>query len=394
MKIAWLIQGDEQWGVRSGSRALISALQPHGVSCPIIALGPGEFTTECRSLGLDVTELGLGETPRMVSNLVSNLRLFVKLIRHERRARRLATDALRDLGADALHFRRPNLVGIGGPAAHANGLPAFWHIPNAISSRHPFGLNRRLYQHRCHRYGIVPLANSRYTAGTLGDKPVRPQVLYLAVDPARFDPAGIEPVSRQSLGIGEGAIVVGVAARLHRSKGQDRAVDAVLQLVDEGHDLHLLVIGGPTRGDYFDRIEARIRASAHPDHVHVIGPVSDVERYYRTMDFSLNCRIDPEPFGISVIESMMCAVPALVHASGGPAESVLDGVTGWHYHDPSAPAIREGLRRAIGDRQRWPEMGAAARRHAIEHFSLDAQAEQYLGIVRAELDRRAGPAGG
>ena len=393
VRIAWLIQGDEQWGVRSGSRALIAALQPHGVSCPVIALGPGEFTTECRSLGLEVTELGLGATPRMVRNLASNVRQFVRLIRQERRARRLATEALRDLAADALHFRRPNLVGIGGPAAHANGLPAFWHIPNAISSRHPFDLNRRLYQHRCHRYGIVPLANSRYTAGTLGDRPVRPRVLYLAVDPARFDPACIEPVTRASLGIDDQSIVVGVAARLHRSKGQDRAVQAALQLIEEGHDLHLLVIGGPTRGEFFDRIDGLIRASAHAARIHIVGSVSDIERYYRAMDFSLNCRIDPEPFGISVIESMMCATPTLVHASGGPAESVLDGVTGWHYHGPSTAEIREGLRRAIADRQRWPEIGAAARRHAIEHFSLNAQAEKYLGIVRAEIDRRARPAG-
>ena len=220
MKIAWLIQGNEQWGVRSGSRALMSALKPHGVTCPVVALGPGEFTDECRSLGLEVTELGLGTPPRMVRSLARNLVLFAEQVRYERLARRLATDALRALEADALHFRRSNLVGIAGPAAHANGLTAFWHMPNAISNRHPFGINRRLYQRRCHRYGIVPLANSRYTASTLGYSPVRPQVMYLAVDPDRFDPARIDAVSRQPLGISDEAIVVGVLARLHPRKGR------------------------------------------------------------------------------------------------------------------------------------------------------------------------------
>ena len=388
MKIAWLIQGDEQWGVRSGSRALISALKPHGVCCPVVALGPGEFTSECRSLGLDVTELGLGATPRMIGNMAGNLRQVVRLLQHEHRARSLVTDALRGLEADALHFRRSNLVGIGGPAAHANQLPAFWHMPNAISARYPFGLNRRLYQHRCRRFGIVPLANSRYTAGTLGDKPVQPQVLYLSVDPDRFDPSRIQPVSRDTLGISAQSIVVGVVARLHPSKGQLNAIQAARDLIAEGHDLHLLLIGGPTRGSYFDRIDRAILDSGHAGRFHMIGSVSDVERYYRMMDFSLNCRIDPEPCGISVLESMMCEVPALVHASGGPAETVIDGVTGWHYHGPSAKEIRNGLLRAIGDRQRWPNIGKAARQHARDNFSLEAQANRYLGIVRTELDRR------
>jgi len=390
MKIAWLIQGNEQWGIRSGSRALMTALGARGIACPVIALGPGEFTEECRTMGLPVTELGIGDALKFTRGRLANVAHLVRLPWLEYRSRKRVAAALAATGADALHFRRPSLVGVAGSAARANRLPAFWHMPNAISTHYPLGLNRRIYQSRCHRFGIVPLANSRYTAGTLGDQPVRPQVLYLAVDPDRFDPARIEPVSRATLGIGDESIVVGVAARLHPSKGQDRAIDAALQLVDEGYDLHLLVIGGPTRGDYFDRIEAGIRHSAHPGHIHVVGSVSDMERYYRMMDFSLNCRIDPEPFGISVIESMMCAVPPLVHAAGGPAESVLDGVTGWHYHAPSVADIREGLRRAIGDRQRWPEMADAARRHALENFSLDAQAKRYLGIVRAEIDRRAG----
>jgi glycosyltransferase involved in cell wall biosynthesis len=388
VKIAWLIQGDEQWGVRSGSRALISALKPHGVNCPIIALGPGEFTEECRSLDLHVTELAAGKTPRMVGNLVGNLQQFMKLIRHERRARTLVTIALRDLEADALHFRRPNLVGIGGPAAHANGLPAFWHMPNAISDRYPFGLNRRLYQHRCHSYGILPLANSRYTASTLGYTRVRPQIMYLAVDPNRFDRAKINAVSRASLGISDEAVVVGVLARLHPSKGQDRAAAATLALAGDGHDIHLLVIGGPTHGKQFDRIRHIIDGSQHGHRIHMLGPVSDAERYYPLLDFSLNCRIDPEPCGISVLESMMCETPALVHASGGPAETVIDGKTGWHYHGPAVPDIREGLLKAIGDRDRWPEIGAAARQHALENFSLEAQAAHYLGIVREELARR------
>jgi glycosyltransferase involved in cell wall biosynthesis len=388
MKIAWLIQGDEQWGIRSGSLALMASLRRQDVACPVIALGDGDFTEECKSLGYEVNELHVGTVPMFTGGLVRKLSQFVHLYRVERRARNKVAEALRALGADAIHFRRPNMVGIGGPAARANGIPAFWHIPNAIGARYPFDLNRRIYQSRCARYGIVPLANSHFTASTLGNTPVKPEVMYLAVDAVRFDPANIEGISRRSLGIGDDAIVCGVIARMWPNKGQDRAISAVLSLAGEGHDIHLLVAGGPVSGDYYERICRQVQAADAPERIHLLGPVSETERYYRLMDFSLNARIDPEPCGISVLESMMCETPALVHANGGPAETVVDGVTGWHYHGGTAADIRGGLLRAIGDRPRWPEIGAAARRHAIERFSQEAQAKQYLQIVRDTLSKR------
>ena len=388
MKIAWLIQGDERWGIRSGSKALISALRQRNVDCPVIALGDGDFTEECKSLGLEVIELQMGPIPMFGGGMGSKLIRFAQMARKELEVRRPLAAALKALNADALHFRRPNIVKIAGHAAFSNRIPAFWHIPNAISATYPFDLNRRLYQSRCNQFGIVPLANSKYTATTLGSDPVEPRVMYLAVDPDRFDPAKTQPASRRSLGIGEGATVFGVIARLHPSKGQDRAIRATMELVRDGHDLHLLIIGGPVDGAFFEDVSNLARQSEFPDRIHITGPVSDTERYYRLMDVSLNCRIDPEPCGISVLESMMCETPALVHASGGPSETVVDGQTGWHYHGPEAADIRDGMLRAIGDQEVWPEIGRKARDHAIKNFSLDAQASQYLQIVRETLDYR------
>ena len=42
-----------------------------------------------------------------------------------------------------------------------------------------------MYQAVCWRNGIIPLANSKATAQSLGDWPVRPTVMYLGVDANR-----------------------------------------------------------------------------------------------------------------------------------------------------------------------------------------------------------------
>jgi glycosyltransferase involved in cell wall biosynthesis len=194
-------------------------------------------------------------------------------------------------------------------------------------------------------------------------------------------------MARHSFGIGETAIVVGVLARLHPSKGQALVLEGVIRLVAEGHDVHFVIIGGPARGDYFDGIVRRARESGCQDRIHAVGPIGDVERYYPMLDFSINSRIDPEPFGISIVESMMSERPVLVHALGGPAETVVDGVTGWHYHDATVDGVSAALKRAIADRSRWPAMRVAARAHAIEHFSVNVQASRYMTIVESVLSR-------
>jgi glycosyltransferase involved in cell wall biosynthesis len=389
MKIAWLIQGDEQYGIRSGSKALMLALTRNGVTCPVIALESGEFTDECESIGLDVTRMELGPLPKLTGGIVNKFRQFAQLMRREQNLQESVAAALKRIDADALHFRRPNLVRIGGYAAWRNGIPSFWHMPNAISGSYPFGLNRRIYQYRCKRFGVVPLANSNYTASTLGFKPVKPLVMYLAVDPDRFDPQNIEPASRSSLGIGIDSIVFGVIARLHPNKGQNLVAKATLQLLDMGHDVHLIVIGGPLRGAYYDELAGIRETSPWKGRIHLLGPMKDVENYYRMMDFSINSRVDPEPCGISVLESMMCETPALVHASGGPSETVIDGVTGWHYPNPTVEDVKQGILRAIQDRARWAEIGRTARKLAIEKFSHQAQVNHYFDIVNATLAERS-----
>ena len=85
------------------------------------------------------------------------------------------------------------------------------------------------------------------------------------------------------------------------------------------------------------------------DRLHFAGLVPDPERYYDAIDIAVNSRITPEPFGLSVVEAMMMGRPVLVHALGGPAETVVDGVTGWHVNDPSAESFAAGIERALSD---------------------------------------------
>src|SRR5690606_4069259 len=52
-----------------------------------------------------------------------------------------------------------------------------------------------------------------------------------------------------------------------------------------------------------------------------------------------------EDFGIAPLEAQACGTPVIAFAKGGAVETVIDGVTGIHFHEQSAEAIRAAVER-------------------------------------------------
>ena len=248
-------------------------------------------------------------------------------------------------------------------------------MPNTIGDRWA-GLNRLYYRRTCRRYQVVPLPNSRHTGASLS-KEFADHALHLGIDTNRFDPDTVEPVTRESLSIPEKAVVFGIFARIHESKGQEQFWEGVLKLIDQSEELHLLLVGSGSQA-IIDRMQALAKKYNAQDRLHLTGWTSSPERYYHTIDIAVNARIDPEPFGLSIIEAMSMRKPVLVHALGGPAETVEPGKTGWHITDPTPKGFAEGIKQATADRDMWQAMGIEARKQAIERFSHETFVNNYL----------------
>lgn len=384
--VAWLVCGFEGYGIRQCILTLTGALQKRGWSIPILSLDVGETADALEDTGLTVLRLGAGRPPQFGGSLLSKPLQLIQSVSYARRAAPLIDGPLRRLSAEALHVVLPNLVSLAGRAASRARIPCLWEMPNTISSRYPFELNRRLYQWTCHRFSISPLANSRYTADTLGHGLVEPVVFHLGVDCERFNPAVVQVVRKSELGIPADAITLGMLARITPAKGQDRVLQALGLLKDLQPPLHLVLIGAPEPGSSHADSLCRIsRELGVEDRLHLAGQQSAPERFYGAIDIAVSFNIDPEGFGLSVVEAMAMGRPALVHALGGPAETVVDGVTGWHVSDPSVESLAAAIRRALDDRPRWRQMGEAARLRAVRSFSAEDQARRYVAIVEDRL---------
>ncbi len=388
IRVAWLVAGQEILGIAQAVRGLASAVRPLGLDPVIISLSDGPFPQSMRKEGFAVDVLNMDLPPTLRGGFLNKIVLQLRVRSTSAMIRPRLAGALRAHGAQAIHVLWPNLMPLAATAANDVGIPCFWEMPN-VMGKYPFGINRRLTQRTLRRWNVTALANSRYTANTLGNHPVAPIVLYLGVDERRFFPNRKDFVTREQLAIPSNAIVLGIFGRIKPTKGHALLLQAMAQLPSEYANAHLMLLGGPTDGDFADQLRKLAARLGVSERLHMIGIVADPERYYGVLDIAVNARIDAEPFGLSVVEAMMMGKPVLAHSLGGPAETVVDGATGWHVHTPTVAAFEAGLLRALGDRKRWAEMGAAGRERAMEHFSLSRQVNQYVEVIRSGLMRRS-----
>ncbi|MBV9661661.1 MAG: glycosyltransferase family 4 protein [Acidimicrobiales bacterium] len=237
---------------------------------------------------------------------------------------------------------------------------------------------------------------ARRVAGRLPDVVQVPP----GVDTSRFVPlAPIEKASaRARLGLGgTGPLVVSVS-RLVPRKGLDTLIEAAARLHRCGHGDLTVAIGGVGRDRA--RLERLVRRTAAP--VRMLGRVSaaDLPSLYACADvFALSCRtrwggLEQEGFGIVFLEAAATGVPSVAGNSGGAAEAVLDGETGFVVDRPSDPAaVAAAIERMLSYPELARQQGQAARERAVTNFSYDVLAGRLASALDAMVGGEGRPGG-
>ena len=222
----------------------------------------------------------------------------------------------------------------------------------------------------------------------------------LRVIPCGFDPEEMFPVSRAAaraaLGLPRDAFVVLQLGRLVPRKGIDTVVRGFGRFCrDRGGDARLLVVGGesvepdPRLTPEIGRLR-RIAAEEGVDHrVFFTGRRSrGVLRYYYSAADVFVTLPWYEPFGITPLEAMACAVPVIGSAVGGVKYTVLDGVTGCLVLPSDEEALAACLRTLDRDTALRHAMGERGRLRVARHFTWARVASQVEAAYEDLLGRR------
>lgn len=183
--------------------------------------------------------------------------------------------------------------------------------------------------------------------------------------------AGVDPAAYPQAPMPEGgAIIVGVAARLIRSKGVDLAIEAVKRLREQGQDV-VLRIAGARDQDNPDCVSAREEArwKAEPG-VEALGRIEDIATFWAGVHIACLPSRGGEGLPRTLLEAAACGRPLVSTDVPGCADFVRAGVMGEIVPSGDVPALAAALAKLARDAALRARMGAAARGQVEAQYTL------------------------
>lgn len=282
-----------------------------------------------------------------------------------------------DLEVDRILFGTPWPLVLLGPALRKQGLRyaslghgAELFVPGAIP-----GLGKRLAMSLSQADVLLPVSD--YTATRIQSLLVRhgltvPPIerLYARIDQRRFAP-GPETDAAPGPGWGEGPVIL-CFGRLVRRKGVHRLIGAMPEVEKSVPGATLVVAGTGPQQRRLERLAARVQGR-----VLFLGHVGEreVPRLYARADvFALPVvnrwfGLEVEGLGVVLLEASASGTPCVTGRSGGTAEAVIDGSTGFVLDARDSGALIEKIVWVLTHPSEATRMGLQARAHVVENFS-------------------------
>ncbi|XP_042042858.1 alpha-1,3/1,6-mannosyltransferase ALG2-like isoform X1 [Salvia splendens] len=260
----------------------------------------------------------------------------------------------------------------------------YCHFPDLLLAQHTTIL-RRIYrkpidflEEMTTGMADLILVNSKFTASTfaktfkqLSSRGVRPAVLYPAVNVDQFEELSATKLTFLSIN------------RFERKKHIELAISAFAMLYnsqqeflrgDKREELSLVIAGGFDKRlrenvEYLEELKNLAEREGVSDRVQFITSCSTPER--NTLLSQCLCVLytpKDEHFGIVPIEAMAAHKPVIACNSGGPVESIKNGVTGY-LCEPTPQDFSAAMSNFVRDPQLSTAMGMEARQHVVELFS-------------------------
>ncbi len=311
-------------------------------------------------------------------------RLFA-FAHHLWRARRWA----RRHGVQLVHCNEHNVYPFGAALARALGVPIVCHVRFRLTA----GFARWAFSHR--RAPDALLWTSRQQQRDSADAVAalvpdhRQHLVPLGIDVNAFGQrTETGRTLRRTLGIDDGAIVLGTASALRPIKRIHEFVEIVERLARRDRRVIGLIAGDALAGDedYRQSIIDRIAATGLGDRLRGIGHLDDVEPFMHAIDLFVSAS-EYETFGNSVLEAMACGKPVAAYAGGSVAE--VAGEAGLIADTGDLPALTAHCTRLVDGADLRRQLGEAARRRVAECFNPIDAFGRLIDVYGSLTPRRA-----
>jgi len=215
--------------------------------------------------------------------------------------------------------------------------------------------------------------------------------VYNGIDTAPRDPA---PIGRllPDLAGDEGAPVIAYVANLFHYKGHLDLVRAARKVADAFPAARIVLVGRDAGA--LGQVRAEIERLSLGGNVFLAGLRENAAEIIAASTFAVHPSHE-EGFSNVILEAMAAGKAVVATRVGGNPEAVVDGETGVLVPPGDPGPLAEAMLALLRDPERALEMGAAGRRRAVEHFSLEKMVREIASLYEdlhagADVRKREG----
>lgn len=371
MAILKIVSGVDDGGVFTSECNYISGFKQRGFKVDLVIVGKGDRVDDYSLIADNVLVLD-SLSSNLSGGIVKILNEIVKIRKYGSENYRTVTSEL----AGPYHsiiYRRPMYMYLASRLSKTYGTRAFWHMPNVVGSR----ASQIFYTVFLKWNRIIPIANSIFTQQSLG------LVCKHFVYPGYSEDRVIlcDENYREELGIPESAAVYGMAGRICYDKAHDILVEAFIKSEAFKQGAHLILAGGFENEKYKNLILKKVENTINLQ-IHLVGRISNLPKFYSTIDVAINARRNAEPFGISIAEALGAGKPVIAYRIGGPEEMLIEGVNGWFVNEASVDGYLETLNRANRRKDQWNSMVTPLSK--LQTLTTKHNVDKFIKIINQE----------
>jgi glycosyltransferase involved in cell wall biosynthesis len=363
-----LLTGKFRGGIEEHSLSILARIGEFGFA-PCIAAPPSILN----SMGSEFEAAGVERFPLEFSSAL-DLAAGARLARFVHR-RRIAILHTHSFAASMLGAGLARMAGAGAVLETCHG-PEVWRMGKRI--RGSFWIDRQVAR-LVDLFIAVSDAGARHLVERKGIPRQRIRVIHNGRDLNRYRPLGADSRERirARLGIG-GEPAILVVGRLDAQKGHRHLLEAAARLRAAWPELAVLLAGeGPLAGSLRED-SMRLGLGAQ---VRFLGHRPDVPELLQAADVVVLPSLY-EGLPLVAVEALAAGRPLVATRVDGTPEVVTDGETGLLVEPADASALAGAISRVLAAPAFGAQLGAAGRKFVAEHFTLERQIADTVGVYR------------